>query len=99
MKYAWLVCLSATSLLLVARNLSRMAAAQAGARENGRTRRSDQGALRRLIERGYAASSTTPAAQKAFDAAFPALRKRLTQRLHPAPLLGRVMELAHAARP
>jgi TRAP-type C4-dicarboxylate transport system substrate-binding protein len=66
--------------------------------ENVRTRRSDQGALRRLIERGYTANAFTPEGQKAFENAFASVRKRLTQRLYPAPLIGRVMELAQAAR-
>lgn len=66
--------------------------------ENVRTRRSDQGALRRLIERGYTANAFTPEGKKAFENAFASVRKRLTQRLYPAPLIGRVTELAQAAR-
>jgi TRAP-type C4-dicarboxylate transport system substrate-binding protein len=65
--------------------------------ENVRTRKSDQGALRWLVERGYTATPFTPEGQQAFDAAFASVRKRLTQRLYPAPLIGRVTELAAAA--
>jgi TRAP-type transport system periplasmic protein len=67
------------------------------AQENLRTRKSDQGALRRLTERSYTATAYTPEGQKAFDDAFASVRKRLTQRLYPAPLLARVIELAQAA--
>ncbi|HET8932831.1 MAG TPA: TRAP transporter substrate-binding protein DctP [Polyangiales bacterium] len=66
-------------------------------RENVRTRKSDQGALRRLVERGYTATPFTSEGQKAFDTAFASVRKRLTQRLYPAPLISRVTELAAAA--
>jgi TRAP-type transport system periplasmic protein len=66
--------------------------------ENVRTRRSDQGALRRLTERGYTATPFSPEGQKAFDAAFASVRKRLTQRVYPAPLIARVMELAANAQ-
>jgi TRAP-type C4-dicarboxylate transport system substrate-binding protein len=66
--------------------------------ENVRTRRSDQGALQRLIERGYSANAFSPEGEKAFEAAFASVRRRLTHRLYPAPLIARVMELAQAAR-
>jgi TRAP-type C4-dicarboxylate transport system substrate-binding protein len=67
------------------------------AQENLRTRRSDEGSMRRLVERGYTATHFSPEGGKAFDAAFVSVRKRLTQRLYSAPLLARVMELAASA--
>jgi TRAP-type C4-dicarboxylate transport system substrate-binding protein len=67
------------------------------ARESVRTRKSDQGSLRRLLERKFVATPYSPEGKKAFDAVYEVVRKRLTNRVYPAALLARVMELAQSA--
>lgn len=67
------------------------------AQESVRTRRSDQGSFQRLLKRKYTATQFTPEGKKAFDAAYAAVRKRLTNRVYPEALLARVEEVAAAA--
>jgi TRAP-type C4-dicarboxylate transport system substrate-binding protein len=64
------------------------------ARESVRTRASDQGAMRRLIERKYESVPYSPEGKAAFAQTFAEIRKRMTNRVYPPALLARVLELA-----
>jgi TRAP-type C4-dicarboxylate transport system substrate-binding protein len=66
-------------------------------RESARNRQADQGALRRLIERKYVSTPYSPEGKKAFDQIHDTVRARMTNRIYPAALLARVMELARSA--
>ena len=69
-------------------------------KESVRTRASDQGSYRRLLERKYVATAYSPEGKQAFERIHAEVRKRLTNRIYPAALLARVMELsAQAPRP
>lgn len=67
-------------------------------RESARNRQSDQGSLKRLIERSYVSTPYSPEGKKAFDQVHADVRKRLVNRVYPEALLDRVMKLASAAK-
>ena len=64
-------------------------------RESARNRESDQGSLRKLLERKYTATNYSPEGKKAFDVIHAEVRKRLVNRVYPEALLARVMQLAN----
>jgi TRAP-type C4-dicarboxylate transport system substrate-binding protein len=64
-------------------------------RESARNRQSDQGSLRRLLERTYTSVPYSPEGKKAFDQIHADVRKRLVNRVYPPALLSRVMTLAN----
>jgi TRAP-type C4-dicarboxylate transport system substrate-binding protein len=68
-------------------------------RESARNRQADQGSLRRLLERKYVSTPYSAEGKKAFDAIHTTVRTRMTNRIYPAALLTRVMELARSAEP
>jgi len=63
-------------------------------RESARNRESDQGSLRKLLERKYTSTNYSAEGKKAFDQVHAEVRKRLVNRVYPEPLLARVMQLA-----
>jgi TRAP-type transport system periplasmic protein len=69
-------------------------ARQNSIRESARNRQSDQGSLKRLLDRGYVSQPYSAQGKKAFDAVHADVRKRLINRVYPEALLTRVMTLA-----
>jgi TRAP-type transport system periplasmic protein len=65
-------------------------------RESARNRQSDQGSLRRLLERKYISTAYSPEGKKAFEHIQAEVRKRLVNRVYPEALLTRVMALTSA---
>ena len=64
------------------------------ARQSVQTRQSDQGALRRLIERKYVSTPYSAAAKLEFANIYSTVRERMVGRIYSAAMLARVSELA-----
>jgi TRAP-type transport system periplasmic protein len=73
-------------------------ARQNSARESVRSRQSDQGSLRRLVERKAVSTPYSAEGRQAFDRIHAEVRKRLVNRVYPQELLTRVMATAQAAK-
>lgn len=66
-------------------------------RESARNRLSDQGSLKRLIERSFVSTPYSAEGKKAFERVHADVRKRLINRVYPETMLDRVAKLAAAA--
>lgn len=63
-------------------------------RESARNRQADQGALRRLLERKFVATSYSAEGKREFESIRAQVRKSMTNRVYPEALLARVMAIA-----